>query len=192
MNRKNFLYTIGAMLGMGKELIAGNTIEPDVIYFKDDGVIPNNKYPLLVYHNAFSSKDEKGAKWLEQKFLSNNWSNSWRNGIFSFQHYHSIAHEVLGIYSGEALVLLGGEQGSKVTVKAGDIIIIPAGVGHKNLGSHNLGVVGAYPNGMPVDIMRGEPGERPRVDQNIAAVPFPGQDPFLGKDDGLRNIWKKV
>ena len=83
-----------------------------------------------------------------------------------------------------------GTKEKKVTVSAGDIIVIPAGVGHKNLGSENLGVVGAYPNGMPVDLMRAQPGERPRVDENIAAVPFPETDPFLGKA-GLLNIWKR-
>ena len=165
---------------------------PETIYFKDDGIIPNSKYPLLLYKNVFAERDEKGAEWLEQKFLSNNWSNSWRNGIFTFQHYHSITHEALGIYSGECLVLLGGDKGEKVKVKAGDIIVIPAGVGHKNLSDEDLGVVGAYPNGMPVDIMKGQPGERPTTDHNIAAVPFPDTDPFLGSDDGLQKIWKKA
>jgi uncharacterized protein YjlB len=190
MNRKEFLFLGAAFAGIGMQVKAQTGLVPEMLYFKDDGIIPNSKYPLLLYRNAFSERDERGAEWLEEKFLSNNWSNSWRNGIFTFQHYHSITHEVLGIYSGECLVLLGGEKGEKVTVKAGDIIVIPAGVGHKNLGDKKLGVVGAYPNGMPVDIMKGEPGERPRTDQNIAAVPFPGTDPFLGASDGLKKIWE--
>ena len=177
-------------MALGSRSFASNLPKPEAHFFQDDGTVPNSKYPLLLYRKAFEERKEKGAAWLENKFLSNRWYNSWRNGIFTFQHYHSIAHEVLGIYSGEALVLLGGEQGAKVTVQAGDIIVIPAGVGHKNLGDHDLGVVGAYPNGMPVDIMRCEPGERPRVDQNIAAVPFPDLDPFLGSEGGLLNAWK--
>ena len=36
------------------------------------------------------------------------------------------------------MVQLGGEKGHKVEVEAGDMIIISAGVGHKNLGSNNL------------------------------------------------------
>lgn len=178
-------------LGIRKSFAGLKNGEPEMLYFKDDGIIPNSRYPLLVYRNAFQQRDVEGAAWLESRFMQNNWSNSWRNGIFSFQHFHSIAHEVLGIYSGSALVLLGGEKGKKVTVKAGDIIVIPAGVGHKNLGSENLGVVGAYPNGMPVDIMRGEPGERPAVDKNIAAVPLPNTDPFHGNEKGLPGIWSK-
>ncbi len=191
MNRKQFLLYTTSILGISKQLIATGIDKPDIIYFKDDGIVPNSKYPLLRYKNAFDHRNDEGAVWLEQHFLKNNWSNSWRNGVFTFQHYHSIAHEALGIYSGEVLVLLGGDKGKEVKVTAGDIIVIPAGVGHKNLGDSNLGVVGAYPNGMPVDIMRCEPGERPRVDKNIAAVPFPGTDPLHGTEKGLMKIWTK-
>ncbi|HZI53597.1 MAG TPA: cupin, partial [Chitinophagaceae bacterium] len=79
---------------------------------------------------------------------------------------------------------------SKLTIQAGDIIVIPAGVGHKNLESEDLGVVGAYPGGMMYDMKYGKPGERPQADQNIAAVPFPDHDPLLGKENGLLLIWK--
>lgn len=191
MNRKQFLF-FGAALGLAKLTNARPSMKPETLYFKDDGIIPNSKYPLLLYRNAFTERNEKGAEWLEEKFLSNNWSNSWRNGIFTFQHYHSITHEALGIYSGECLVLLGGDQGEKVSVKAGDIIVIPAGVGHKNLGDKDLGVVGAYPNGMAVDIMKGEKGERPGTDHNIAAVPLPDTDPLQGNSEGLRKIWAGI
>lgn len=192
MNRKEFLFTLPFVAGIVTMTFGRNLSKPEKLFFEDDGVVPNSKYPLLLYRKAFAARDEQGAKWLESKFLSNRWYNSWRNGIFTFQHYHSITHEVLGIYSGEVLVLLGGEQGKQLAVTAGDIIVIPAGVGHKNLGDYNLGVVGAYPNGMQVDIMRCEPGERPRVDQNIAAVPFPGEDPLWGKQDGLIKIWNDL
>src|SRR5690349_13005506 len=150
MNRKTFIYLASGILLQRKQLLAAERAEPEIVCFKDDGTIPNSRYPLLLYRNVFSERGTDGAAWIEQQFLSNNWSNSWRNGIFTFQHYHSITHEALGIYSGEVTVLLGGEKGSKVQVKAGDIIVIPAGVGHKNLGDNNLGVVGAYPNGMSV------------------------------------------
>lgn len=192
MNRKHFLLTLPIIASIPARLFGQNLPKPEVHFFEDDGLVPNSKYPLLRYRKAFDARNDKGAEWLENKFLSNNWHNSWRNGIFTFQHYHSIAHEVLGIYSGDALVLLGGDKGAKVNVEAGDIIVIPAGVGHKNLGDHNLGVVGAYPNGMAVDIIRASASDRPGVDKNIAAVPFPEHDPFLGKDAGLINEWKNI
>ena len=144
---------------------------------------------MILYKNAFDDRGRPGASWLEKRFAENNWTNSWRNGIYSFHHYHSTSHEVLGVYSGNALVHLGGEEGEKVKVEAGDVIIIPAGVGHKNLGSKGLGVVGAYPDGRSWDLNRGRPGERPKADQNIAALPIPEADPLLGSDDGLTKIW---
>ncbi len=191
MNRKKFLALTAALFGSAKWLSASTFLQPELHYFKDDGIVPNSKYPLLLYKNAFTQRGEEGAVWLEQKFLSNNWHNSWRNGVFTFQHYHSIAHEVLGIYSGEVNVLLGGDKGKLVKVTAGDIIVIPAGVGHKNLGDNNLGVVGAYPKGMPVDILRAAPGDRPQADKNIAAVPLPDNDPLLGSGEDVIKIWDK-
>lgn len=179
---------------IGLSIFLPNTLssmpnEPLELFFQDDGKIPNSKYPLILYRNAFEERGNHGAAWLEKKFASNNWTNSWRNGIYSFHHYHSTSHEVLGIYTGEALVHLGGEAGEKVNIKAGDIIVIPAGVGHKNLESKGLGVVGAYPDGHTWDLNRGLAGERPMADQNIAALPIPTADPLLGPRDGLKNIW---
>jgi uncharacterized protein YjlB len=54
-----------------------------------------------------------------------------------------------------------------------------------------LGVVGAYPNGMDWDLLKGEPGERPKADKNIEALPIPELDPVLGKAEGLTKIWEK-
>jgi len=165
--------------------------QPEQYFFGDDGKIPNSKLPLLLYKKIFLERNGKGAEWLEERFASNNWANSWRNGVYSYHHYHSTSHEVLGIYSGKALLHLGGEQGKKINVEAGDVIVIPAGVGHKNLGSENLGVVGAYPDGRSWDLNKGLPGERPQADENIAALPFPDNDPIYGKGDGLKKIWQK-
>lgn len=159
-------------------------------YFKDDGSIPNSKYPLLIYKNAFSERGDEGAEWLEEKFAKNNWTNSWRNGVFNFHHYHSITHEVLGVFSGKALLHLGGEEGEKIEVSAGDILVIPAGVGHKNLESENFKIVGAYPDGRDYDINKGKEGERPVADKNIATVPLPKTDPLLGKNGGVPKVWR--
>lgn len=164
-------------------------MQPEKLFFEDDGTIPNSQFPLLLYRNAFSERNEEGAVWLEKTFASNNWTNSWRNGVYDFHHYHSTSHEVLGVYAGTALLHLGGEGGQKVEVKAGDILIIPAGVGHKNLGNTGLGMVGAYPDGRSWDLNKGEAGERPRADQNIASLPIPDTDPLLGQNAGLTRIW---
>ena len=85
---------------------------------------------------------------------------------------------------------LGGEQGQQLEVRAGDILVIPAGVGHKNLDSSELGVAGAYFDGRDWDLKRGMEGERPQADKNIAALPVPSTDPLLGADAGLPKIWR--
>ena len=163
---------------------------PEKYLFKDDGSIPNSRFPLLLYKNALPEKGNAGAIWLENRFAKNNWTNSWRNGIFTYHHYHSITHEVLGVYQGNALVHLGGEKGSKLWIEAGDVVVIPAGVGHKKLeSSTDFKVVGAYPNGSAYDILRGKPEERPKADDNIAKVPIPEFDPILGPNEGLLKIW---
>jgi uncharacterized protein YjlB len=164
--------------------------QPQQFIFKDDGSIPNSRYPVLLYRAAVELADEDPASSLEERFAENHWTDSWRNGIYTFHHYHSTSHEVLGIYRGSATVRLGGEQGQELLLEAGDIVVIPAGVGHKNLGSSpRFGVVGAYPDGRPCDLLRGRPGERPQADQNIAAIPMPNEDPIYGQEGPLKSLW---
>jgi len=98
---------------------------------------------------------------------------------------------VLGVYDGTAKIRLGGKHGQTVEVRAGDVILIPAGVAHHNIGtSPDFGVVGAYPDGRSWDLLRGLPGERPKSDRTIAALPIPDYDPIYGADGPLRQIWK--
>jgi uncharacterized protein YjlB len=162
----------------------------EAIILEDKGSIPNSPFPLLIYRNAFSERGNKGAEWLENIFSSNQWTNSWRWRIYDFHHYHSNTHEVLGVFEGSAMLLMGGEGGKIFTVNPGDIIIIPAGVGHKCLEyTSDFEVVGAYPNGMSPDMKKGEKGERPFADLNISKVPLPPADPVYGQG-GLIHYWK--
>jgi uncharacterized protein YjlB len=158
---------------------------------KDDGSFPNNeRLPLLVYQGALELPRSNPAAAIENLFESNGWEGSWRNGIYGFQHYHSMAHEVLGIYDGNAKVQLGGENGITLSVHRGDVVIIPAGVAHKNLGSgSNFQVVGAYPTGQSPDICYGKAAERPQADDNIAAVSLPYMDPVYGTSGPLKTFW---
>jgi len=156
---------------------------------EDDGTYPNNgKRSLLVYPGAVNLPRQDPAAVFEDLFSSNRWGRSWRNGVFGFHHYHSTAHEVLGVFSGTARVQLGGEAGMIQTVNPGDVIIIPAGVSHKNFGaSPDFGVVGAYPEGQTPDLCSGKRNERPRSDRNIARVPMPDMDPVYGAGGPLIN-----
>ncbi len=166
-------------------------VEPEQFRFKDNGIFPNSVLPVLVYRQAFTNNAGDRASIIEQRFAENNWTNSWRNGVYNFAHYHSTTHEVLGVYDGTATLQLGGEHGTNVEVHAGDVIVIPAGVAHQNIGaSDDFAVVGAYPDGREWDLLRGRPGERPKADKNIAALPIPDNDPIYGAEGPLRRLWK--
>lgn len=162
------------------------------IRLKDDGEIPNNVLPLLLYQGAFdrSALRRDSAALIQEVFRANDWGHSWVNGVFSFHHYHSMAHEVLGCFDGSATVQFGGPGGVTQAVTAGDVVVIPAGVGHKNCGaSGDFGVVGAYPPGQHSDMLYGKPGERPRADENIEGVPLPQSDPIFGSEGPLLQHW---
>jgi uncharacterized protein YjlB len=158
--------------------------------FEGDGEIPNNVLPLLVYPGAVDVAGADPAAAFERVFARHGWGGSWRNGIFSYPHYHSTAHEVLVIARGEAKVRFGGAGGAVLTVGPGDVVVIPAGVGHQNLAaSADLLVVGAYPRGSEVDLQRGGVAG---VEANIARVPLPEADPVNGAEGPLMRHWRGV
>jgi uncharacterized protein YjlB len=168
----------------------GNTAGLALERFADDGTFPNSRLPLLLYREAVARGDA-GPEAMEALFAEHGWPPRWRSSVFTYHHYHSTAHEVLGIASGEATLMLGGPQGREFTVGAGDVIVIPAGVGHRRLrSSGDFLVVGGYPPGQDWDLLRGEPGDRPRADANIAEVPVPASDPVAGKNGPLLKEWR--
>ena len=157
----------------------------------DDGEIPNNeRLPLLLYRQAVDLPARDPASVFEALFTANGWPAAWRNGVFPFHHFHSTAHEALGVYAGSATVRFGGEAGIEVTISAGDVVVIPAGVGHKAVeASADLGIVGAYPSGTSPDLCRGRTGERPGCLDAIARVAIPDRDPLYGGGGHLRRHW---
>lgn len=179
---------------MPKSLVTDNMAKSKIqtLLFLDDGIFPNNGVlPLILIQQAFDPATKNLVQVIEKTFHGNAWERSWRNGIFTFHHYHSTAHEVLGIYAGRVEALFGGPDGQVANAKAGDVIIIPAGVSHKNLDqSPDFRCVGAYPAGQSPDMQYGKPGERPKTDQNIGNVPLPKTDPVYGKNGLLLEIWE--
>jgi len=157
---------------------------------EDDGVFPNNRFlSLLVYRKVFLVSDEGSL--IKEIFESNGWTNSWENGVYDFHHYHSTAHEVLGILSGSARIQFGGAAGISLLLEQGDVVIIPAGVAHKNLGSDDqFKCVGAYPEGQEYDMNYGKESERPKADENIGKLPLPETDPVYGVNGPLVKNWE--
>jgi len=159
--------------------------------FQDNGFIPNNTLPLIVRRRAVTPSPDDPAKSFEVLFRNNGWSNSWRNGIHDYHHYHPNTHEVLGIASGSGSVRFGGEDGELVAITTGDVVVIPAGVGHALInGSDDLLVVGAYPGGQDWDTLRDDPNVIAESRSRIAKVPLPGSDPVDGPDGPLVKLWR--
>lgn len=157
--------------------------------FFDDGTFPNSRLPLLFYEEALP-RYASGPEQMEALFAANGWPPSWRASIFTYHHYHSTAHETLGVVAGSARLMLGGPEGREFDVEPGDVIVIPAGVAHCRLDSSgDFLVVGCYPPGQNWDLLRGVAGERPHADHNIARVPLPKTDPVRGDDGPLQLRW---
>ncbi|MBR0794550.1 hypothetical protein JQ615_04005 [Bradyrhizobium jicamae] len=166
-------------------------IEPQAIVFADDGLVPNNPMPFLVYKGAVEVGGDPEAT-IEDLFARNGWGAMWRNGVYDFAHYHATVHEVLGIARGRARVQFGGERGRALDIAAGDVAILPAGTGHQCLSaSDDFSVVGAYPPGPPMDLQRPSPENHARALKTIPRVAVPATDPVLGRDGPLVRLWHR-
>lgn len=160
-------------------------------YLHDAGEVPNNRFlPLIIYRRAFAGDGEELAEEIEKVFARHGWPPAWRYGIHDFPHYHSTAHEVLGVYRGRARVRFGHTGGVETELQAGDVVVIPAGVGHECLESTaDFHAVGAYPDGQEPDMMKGLAGERPAADHRIEKVPLPKADPAQGREGPMMDLW---
>lgn len=168
----------------------GNLAKVSFEYFADDGTFPNSTLPLVIYQAAVAP-ESASPEAMEALFDSNGWPSQWRAGVYDYHHYHSTAHECLGIAAGSARLMLGGPQGREFAVTAGDVIVIPAGVAHRRLSaSADFLVVGSYPLGQDWDLLTGEVGDRPGADQRIARVKVPQSDPVGGAGGPVLEKWR--
>lgn len=158
------------------------------ILFSASAWVPNNqRLAVLLYRGALphnsSSKD------FETMFAANGWTGIWRNGVFDYQHYHSGAHEVLGVGRGTATLLIGGPEGQSMEVETGDCLVLPAGTGHQNLRcSPKFEVVGAYPAGQHADIQTAAASSE--IKAKISSLPIPETDPVRGSSGYLIECWR--
>jgi uncharacterized protein YjlB len=167
--------------------------KPHTVLFKDDGVIPNNPdLPLVLYRSPLRLSDSfDPAAMFEELFERNGWSDSWRNGIYDYAHYHSRIHEVLGIARGSARVQFGGSRGRAFTLKAGDVAILPAGTGHQCIkASRDFLVVGAYPRLGTYDECTSLKQHK-RALVTIPKVGRPRKDPVYGAEGPLLRAWPR-
>lgn len=171
--------------------VVSASVEPLTIFFEDDGLVPNNPMPLLVYKAAIDVANKHPEKTIEGLFGGNGWGDMWRNGVYDFPHYHATVHEALGVARGHARVRFGGDRGQDFEIAAGDVAILPAGTGHQCLSaSGDFCVVGAYPPGSQMQVTRPTPENHRAALRTIPQVKLPGTDPVAGADGPLVRLWK--
>jgi uncharacterized protein YjlB len=167
-------------------------VEPLTFVFADDGLVPNNPMPLLVYRQAIAVDNAHPEKTIEGLFGANGWGAMWRNGVYDYLHYHATVHEALGVARGHARVRFGGDHGQALEISAGDAVVLPAGTGHQCLAaSRDFSVVGAYPPGPPMQITRPTPENHKKALDTIPAVKLPKTDPVMGAEGPLVRLWKR-
>jgi uncharacterized protein YjlB len=150
---------------------------PETLLLPPDEMMPNSPLPVLIYRDV--QVEGEPARDFEKLFERNGWRGSWRNGVYDFDHFHSNAHEVLGVARGSATLQLGGDAGRPVAIEAGDVLVLPAGTGHRRVSAAaDFTVIGAYPPGQEhYDICR---ARSPELELRISKVALPKTDPVVG------------
>lgn len=168
-------------------------VTPQLYFVEKNGYFPGSVLPVLHYEQALQLPMFFTGRFVKSLFQKNNWSNNWRNGIFTCHHYHSITHEAMGVIKGQTIILLGGIHGRNVLLRKGDVIVIPAGVAHMNLyDEKDIICIGGYPSGRNYDMNYGKAYEHPKVDNNMRFLPIPDTGPLYGHADPLVTIWNSV
>ncbi len=163
--------------------------KPELLYFEDDGDIPNNPtLPVVLIRRALAGHS---AASICRQFEDMGWTGTWTYVVFTYHHFHPDAHEALCVASGWADIVLGGPSHVPVRVEAGDLIVLPAGTGHCRVNSSNdFAICGAYPPGQQDYTTLGVQSDaHTAYGAEIAAVPLPKSDPVFGLDGPLMKAW---
>ena len=172
-------------------IFGSDTPSADSRRFTDDDRTPNSRHPVLIYRADAADQDGLAER-LERLFASHGWPPQWRGGVFDYHHYHSNAHEVLGVARGTAVLMLGGEQGETVDIAPGDVVILPAGTGHCRIqASVDFELVAAYPaDQQDWDLCRPGHVDLGAARARIATLAVPEQDPVAGAGGALVTLWR--
>jgi len=158
-------------------------------FFRGNGRVPNSHLPLLIYRNVIRGD----AATMEAIMRRNRWMPAWHahHGMWPRHHFHTEAHEIICVRRGVHVAKFGGHDGIVGEVRAGDVIVIPAGVGHCGLEiSDDLDLTGGFPDGSGlVDFRMGFPEEYAELCRRAREVPLMDCDPFFGVKGPLVAIW---
>jgi uncharacterized protein YjlB len=158
-------------------------------------LIPNTSiqhHPLIIYHSAFPPSSVDAASVEAHLRAIGVAIPQWRYPMYQITHFHSTAHELLVVYQGAAVLCFGGEENPariETKVAAGDVIFVPAGVGHRLLRDEELDgrqfmMVGAYEAGKQWDMCYGKEGEEEKI-KLIEGLEWWKKDPIYGEDGRL-------
>ena len=147
--------------------------------------MPNNPdHPAVIARDALGgAHDDRAVRGLME---GNGWGGTWTSTVFDYHHFHPDAFEALAVASGSATLMLGGPQGETVEVRAGDVMILPPGFGHRRLAMQRR-----LPDLRRLSSGPGELHHRPRSGyddamlRQIAAVAKPRTDPVWGAEGAL-------
>jgi uncharacterized protein YjlB len=167
------------------------TVKPRQLSFVSAEDAPNNpRLPVLLYRKVLPLQARGKAETFRAHFEENDWRGIWRDTIYTYRHFHTNAHEALGIARGNAVVELGGENGKKIKLQAGDLLILPAGTAHRRIsGSKNFSVIGAYPKGQAKYDMCRDLCDCKNAPARITRTKLPESDPFYGVAGPLMMVW---
>jgi len=148
-----------------------------------NGGTPNNaRHPAIVARAAIQPSADDPGDSVRSLFEANGWTRAWTWQVFRHHHFHPDAFEVLGVATGSAVLVIGGEAGRKLVVEPGDVLLLPPGWGHCMLScSPDFAICGAYPPGQEdYTVRRASEGYGEAMLAEIAAVKLPEMDPAFG------------
>lgn len=164
----------------------------EAYHFKPQEGIPNHQeLPVLIYGGVLSGEFNI-EQTFDRVFSENAWDDSHRRQISRSDHFHSDAHEALGVVRGYALLKIGGPSGKEVELREGDLILLPVGTAHRMItSSSNFQAISAYPGGQEnKELVIAEAGPLATdLAQAVKATPRPKTDPCFGHSGPLFDFW---
>lgn len=91
---------------------------PRQLHFQKGTDVPNSTLPALLFRGVLAPNSFGKIERFRQTFRRNGWVGIWTDTIYDYTHFHSNAHEVLGIAKGRVHLITGP---SCATFKSGKI-----------------------------------------------------------------------